>query len=181
MLMFKKSFILFIAALMTIGIIQPSHSSAAEQIDENSSMETVQKALKPYIDVSDDGNVKFDVVKAEENGESDFIIESGKLINEFNDLYSEEAGEISTFGLPLWGNWCGPKYGGGPTKDYLDAACKAHDLDYAKHGYFDCNSDKRLIARIIRDYNKMGFFEKRAATAVSAYFTAQLTVNGCNK
>lgn len=75
------------------------------------------------------------------------------------------------------GNWCGPGYGGGPTKDLLDAACKQHDLDYGKYGYFDCNSDKRLIARIAVNYPSMGFLEKQIGAAVIGYFQAQTVVN----
>lgn len=32
--------------------------------------------------------------------------------------------------LRIYGNWCGPGYGGGPCLDEIDCACRAHDLAY---------------------------------------------------
>lgn len=105
------------------------------------------------------------------------------MINELNKEYNKDnSDEISAYKLklPIWGNWCGPGHGYGPTKDLLDKNCMIHDMDYQKFGYFDCGSDIRLVARISRDYSKMKVLEKAAATAVAAYFTGQYAYN-CSK
>lgn len=76
----------------------------------------------------------------------------------------------------MWGNWCGPGYGGQAAVDLLDRACRDHDTCYASKGYFNCGCDQNLIAAINRDYNRMHTAEKIAATAVKAYFSAQVKV-----
>ena len=55
--------------------------------------------------------------------------------------------------------------------------CEEPDKCYAKKGYFNCSCDRTLIATIKRDYNRMHTTEKIAATAVKAYFSAQIRVN----
>lgn len=36
----------------------------------------------------------------------------------------------SSVSLRIYGNWCGPGYGGGLCVDAIDRACRAHDLAY---------------------------------------------------
>lgn len=147
-------------------------------VDDNSDFDEVQKVLEQYTTASENGEVTFDTAQAKADGQSDFIIESGELINQVDKRNNH--GEMSTMAsLPIWGNWCGPGHGGGPAKDTLDAACKQHDLDYGKYGYFDCDSDIRLIAAISGSYSQMDFLEQQMAHAVVAYFQSQTVVNGC--
>jgi|GEM_PF-6043171 len=59
------------------------------------------------------------------------------------------------FSLKIYGNWCGPNHpirkpGATDPKvvDYLDRACKSHDLCYEKNGYFNCVCDMKLVGDI---------------------------------
>lgn len=122
----------------------------------------------------------FDRDRAVADGASDDLIQAGTLYNKMASTYASEqvTGDIATqkLSLPVWGNWCGPGYGGGSAVDLLDSACRAHDKCYARKGYFNCSCDRNLIAAINRDYKRMHTTEKIAATAVKAYFSAQMKV-----
>jgi len=144
-----------------------------QTIDENSSFEVVQEVLKQYVTISEDG-VHFNTEKAIEDGQSEFVMETGKLMNQLDQEY-----DSSGIPIPIWGNWCGPGHGGGTPKDLLDKACMYHDLDYAKYGYFDCESDLRLITRILAWYDDMAVLEKMMAINVFFYFKSQRLVKGC--
>lgn len=180
-----KSLILLLSFSMIFSFVVPMSAFAEKTSSELNSIEQINdpilnEAMK-YVYIDGSGNPFFDVEEARKDGQSVDIIEQGKSFNNFSEKYSRPDGEITVNGIPMpiWGNWCGPNYGSGDTKDYLDAACKQHDLDYKKYGYFDCGSDIRLIARITRDYDKMKFLEKAMARNVIMYFTAQAKINGC--
>lgn len=179
----KKYLISFLTlAIVLGGILQPSSAQAAENtiIDENSSIEAVELALEKYTTVTEEGRLNFDIELAIASGESDFIIETGKMINEIDRQYNPDPDTFSiAASLPIWGNWCGPGYGGGRALDYLDAACRTHDLNYAYYGYFHCASDKKLVTTISADYSKMKAAEKVAANAVRTYFIAQINTKSC--
>lgn len=122
----------------------------------------------------------FQIDEAREQGASEDIIKAGQTFNAMEEQYGDaQEGQSSTqkISLPIWGNWCGPGYGGGKAKDLLDRACMNHDKCYASKGYFNCSCDRTLISSINRDYNRMHATEKIAATAVKAYFNAQVRVN----
>ncbi|MEY8750437.1 hypothetical protein [Alkalicoccobacillus gibsonii] len=174
----RKIPLVFLSFIMVMSFVaQPIAEASSTLVDENSDFEEVNAVLNQYITYTDTG-MNFDVQSAKDAGESEFVLQTGTFLNELESSYNPDPNEIVMFAkLPVWGNWCGPGHGGGATKDYLDAACKQHDLDYAKHGYFHCVSDMKLIARIQKDYSKMKFTEKAMARAVQAYFTAQIGVN----
>ncbi len=52
----------------------------------------------------------------------------------FRNLWIESgrSGSVlpSSFKLRLYGNWCGPGYGGGPCIDEIDCLCREHDAQY---------------------------------------------------
>lgn len=75
--------------------------------------------------------------------------------------------------LPIYGNWCGPGHGGGPTVDALDAACKKHDECYDRRGYFDCDCDKSLTREVdtLITSRRLTGRARAAALAVRAYFS----------
>ena len=139
-------------------------------------------ALDQYLTgpVSHSGVPTFDRDRALIDGASDDLVQAGDFYNQMMSAYaSEDTGDDITatkLPLPVWGNWCGPGYGGGPAVDLLDRACRAHDKCYARKGYFNCSCDRSLIGAINRDYNRMHTTEKIAATAVKAYFSAQMKV-----
>lgn len=148
-------------------------------ISVEDSQDTFNDAVQKYVRV-DAGSVVFDREQAVRDGVSDDVLAAGEMVNGLSDGYaSESPGGVSArkLSLPIWGNWCGPGHGGGAAKDLLDSACRAHDKFYAKKGYFNCSCDRTLIATIKRDYNRMHTTEKIAATAVKAYFSAQIRVN----
>jgi hypothetical protein len=65
------------------------------------------------------------------------------------------SGDSKGISAKIYGNWCGPNH---PIRkpgaadpnvvDYLDTACKAHDLCYERKGYFNCECDMRLVGDI---------------------------------
>ncbi|SOC45109.1 hypothetical protein [Salinicoccus kekensis] len=176
----KKLFLIFMTFSLLVSGVSSAEAST-QKVDENSSFEETQLVLEQYITRTKDGEIKFDVEEAKDDGQSEFIIGTGQKINQVNQAYNKKPGEVTVMALslPVWGNWCGPGHGGGGTKDVLDNICKQHDLDYRDYGYFDCGSDKRLMSRIIAQTYKMKFLEKQMAYAVFAYFQAQSATNGC--
>ena len=60
-------------------------------------------------------------------------------------------------GLPVYGNWCGPGYGGsGSPVDDVDRACMIHDNCYGAKGYFNCSCDQELVTSLERAINSGG-------------------------
>ena len=76
-------------------------------------------------------------------------------------------------GLPIYGNWCGPGHGGGPTINAVDAVCREHDLCYDREGYFDCGCNRDLVEAmpdaIARTQSWKG---KLAGTVIGALFSS---------
>jgi len=186
----KKTVTLFILFTMFVsfsmsGSVFASEYDSANSVKGKTMDDPAVENILEYVSQDKNGEFKFDVRKAEKEGQSNEVIRQGKLFNQVSQAYADsktitlEDIVAQPSGIPIWGNWCGPGYGGGPTKDLLDAACKEHDLNYERYGYFDCRSDIILINRIERDYNRMGFYEQGMATAVKAYFNIQIRVNGC--
>jgi hypothetical protein len=73
--------------------------------------------------------------------------------------------------LKIYGNHCGPLHGSAtvPATDHVDQACLDHDRDYGKNGYFDLESDLRLIGRLIEEqFSEDLSARERAASLVVA-------------
>lgn len=174
---FGNSLACFLVVLIIFSFSMDSVVGATSNsdINENSSVEDMLETMQKYIQQDKDGKLIFNVDKAIEEEQSDFIIESGKEFNALsnhveNKKESQSAAEILR-GMPVWGNWCGPGHGGGVPKDKLDSLCMTHDLCYKVKGYFDCGCDKALVAGITATLPFMKSAEKRAALAVAAYFS----------
>ena len=119
----------------------------------------------------------FDLARARDDGASPDVLDLGLTYNRYA-LYRDMPA-AAWIKLPIYGNWCGPGHGGGDPIDVIDTACRKHDLCYARRGYFDCSCDRALIADINRGWDRMRRGEKIMASAVKAYFTAQMKVNRC--
>ncbi|MGO2079495.1 hypothetical protein ACTXM3_00730 [Glutamicibacter arilaitensis] len=117
------------------------------------------------------GQVYFDIEKAKAAGADAETLEVGQLLNNYSAAQSAPAGGVTTYGMPLWGNWCGPGHGGGRAVDTLDSLCRTHDRCYGSRGYFACSCDRNLVSGIKRNAYKMGGKERAMASAVSVYFT----------
>jgi hypothetical protein len=78
----------------------------------------------------------------------------------------------------IYGNWCGPGCGSGPTRNDLDACCKAHDECYGRYGYFNCACDRQLL-NCVRPKRNILTAKGRWAIVVYNYFCAQYRAN-CN-
>lgn len=152
--------------------------SATVSASVNSSQDDFDAAVQEYV-VTEGGIIAFDTDRALSEGASPDVLQAGAILTDLSEAYAtEEAGGVSArkLGIPIWGNWCGPRHGGGIAKDLLDSACRTHDRCYASNGYFNCSCDRALIATINRTYNRMHTTEKIAATAVKTYFAAQIAV-----
>lgn len=78
-------------------------------------------------------------------------------------------------GLPIYGNYCGPRYGDktgcSPAQDQVDATCCRHDVCYDQRGYFDCGCDCDLVRSMPSAIaNTSSAVGKAAGTAAMAYF-----------
>lgn len=84
--------------------------------------------------------------------------------------------------LPIYGNWCGPGHGGGPTVDAVDAACKQHDECYDRRGYFDCDCNRTLLNQIdgLLGSRRINGRARTAAAAIRAYFSVSPCVRHTN-
>jgi len=74
--------------------------------------------------------------------------------------------------IVAYGNWCGPQHprnisSAADPIDRLDAACKRHDLCYAKKGDFACGCDEALVHEIDDDLLKRQYHGKTLLIARS--------------
>ena len=72
-------------------------------------------------------------------------------------------------GIPIHGNWCGLRHGGGDPVDALDEACKRHDECYEDERYFDCECDEQLID----DIDKLPSGGPPEAALIRKWFTEE--------
>ena len=79
-------------------------------INENSSVQDMLEEMQKYIYQDEDGKLIFNVDKAIEEEQSDFIIDSGKEFNALSNHVEnkKESQSVSQIlrGMPVWGNWC---------------------------------------------------------------------------
>lgn len=135
----------------------------------NTTAEEIWNEVRKYI-VIKDGVRFFDEAAARKAGASEDVIAAGLV---FNQMVENEQSVYRGVRLPLWGNWCGPGYGGenGAPIDHIDTACMHHDLCYEAQGYFSCNCDQMLIDEINENWDRMGSKEKIMAVATKGFFT----------
>ncbi|MBC2676314.1 GW dipeptide domain-containing protein [Listeria booriae] len=150
-----------------------------DSLEAEKEIEELNERIGEYINRSEEDGTTFDVSKAESDDISAEDIEIGMLINDFNaenNVPMDESNTVKSLsrGIKVWGNWCGPKHGGGKPVDKLDAACKEHDLCYGKRTYFACSCDIQLVKNIKRNSSKMKPKEKKAAFAVVLWFQNSL-------
>jgi hypothetical protein len=92
--------------------------------------------------------------------------------------------------MPVYGNWCGPRYGGGMPVDALDSCCKQHDDCYDNTSYyrwacwlklnnFADNLIRRQNKSSINQHQPAGELQKCAAadTAAAAEAAAAATAS----
>ena len=86
------------------------------------------EALDKYIELTEDGEISFDLGSAEEDNLDPEFLNS---IKSLMDIDSNENSNIVTFGFKHpklnYGNYCGKGSNGGKPIDNLDLACQKHD------------------------------------------------------
>lgn len=148
----------------------PVANAASETVTvDNSSAGQVWDEVEKYIIVVGDKRI-FDEAAARSAGASEDVIEAGRI---YNRIVQEDHATYRGLRIPIWGNWCGPGYGGenGAPVDELDTACMHHDLCYASQGYFSCDCDQQLIDEIDSRWDRMKEKEKVTAVATKGFFT----------
>lgn len=177
-----------ITALLMIGgpaVASPSVSSVAPAMGVSSkaafaSNKSVGEKFNAqvsesgkYMQTSPDGSVYFDLAAARAAGASPEIIDIGQTINQLASAHNATGNGTTAarLSVPVWGNWCGPGYGGGPALDVLDSICRKHDRCYGSRGYFACSCDRAIVTDIRQNAHRMNSRERATAAAVSTYFT----------
>lgn len=164
--------------LAIVFISTPAHGSvssetlaASEDAEIEAQFEAEMKKMKEYV-VTDDQGVTFDTPAALDDGVSREVLNMGQLLNDYNGEHEAAAddSQMSARGYPVWGNWCGPGYGGGRAVDVLDSICRVHDRCYERVAYFACSCDSYLVSSINRESARMDSRERAVAGAVSAWF-----------
>lgn len=179
-LKFKSLLLGAIFILSLFFLLSPKNNVEAAQGD-NLSYEKVEKIgekVQEYIIVYED-NIYFNYESAQKNNESSEVIEQGLLLESISSNYSEAniiGYSTRSIGLPIWGNYCGPGYGGKdsdkPATDILDEGCKRHDQCY-KWGLTlrkNCKCNKDLVDYIDANKNQMSGSMAKVAWAIRTYF-----------
>ena len=161
--MFLTIFLITVPFPLNISLVSASEVSTVENDSD---------FLLSYFYKKDD-ILYFDIDKAKRDSLSKDLIESAEFALKYESLSgnSEDIEKlIQSRGIPIYGNWCGPKYGSGKPKNKLDTGCMNHDKCYGKRGYFACSYDKDLIKYTGKNSGKMGKTEKKFAVGIVTYF-----------
>ena len=178
----KKLSILSLALLFVFSLgvlIQPFNVYANSKEDMKfEEIENIGKDVQKYI-VVDGDRLYFDYEKAQENYESQDLIEQGLLLESVSDSYSKSDNKmygLRSIGLPIWGNYCGPGYGGKdsdePVTDVLDEGCRRHDQCYKWSPTLrkNCKCNKDLVDYIDAHKSQMSGTMAKVAWAIRTYF-----------
>ena len=157
---YKKICVLFLALLAAL----PS-SVYAEMINPDvAELKKDEEIIGKYLFININNNVVYnreDALKDEVKLE---LIEVADIAYDFYCAYGHE--KIVRASVPIYGNYCGPKYGSGIAIDILDEGCKRHDECYKKRGYHKCSCDRELASYIEKNLSKMNAYQKKAAKAI---------------
>lgn len=176
----KKIFLGLIFVLAICVLILPNNNVAASD-GENLSYSDIEKIgdeVQKYI-IVDNGRLYFDYQSAQNNNESPEVIEQGLLLESVSSNYAEsntEGYSTRSIGLPIWGNYCGPGYGGKdsdePVTDVLDEGCRRHDQCYKWSLTLrkNCKCNKDLVDYIDTHKKEMSGTMAKVAWAIRTYF-----------
>ncbi|MBP3803997.1 MAG: hypothetical protein J6I76_08880 [Oribacterium sp.] len=185
LLIFLLIFALFPLPMQTVTAATTKGNQSYDQVEKNGEI------VLQYITVTNN-MIYFDYSSAVRNGESDSIIAQGLTLEHISARYasggSADAGtssnQRSAISLPIWGNYCGPGYGGKdsskPALDVLDEGCKRHDQCY-KWSFSignNCTCNKNLIDYIDSHKGQMSGTMAVTAWAIRTYF-ATIGQIGC--
>lgn len=162
--------------VLCVFIVTPNHVYATlgnKLIDRKTQkmLEEDDRLADLYIKEDIEGLPYFDTDLAKKNGENVEAIEIGMLFNDYSNAmnHPENIQTELKMRMPIWGNWCGPGYGGGVPIDILDEGCKIHDGCY-NPGKNNCKCNQILINYINKNIHRMTGGQKKAAKAVRLYF-----------
>lgn len=177
---FKKIFLGLIFVLAICVLVLPNNNvfaSPGESLSY-SDIEKIGDEVQKYIIVDND-RLYFDYQSAQNNNESPEVIEQGLLLESVSSNYAEFNTEVyrtRSIGLPIWGNYCGPGYGGKdsdePVTDVLDEGCRRHDQCYKWSLTLrkNCKCNKDLVDYIDTHKNEMSGTMAKVAWAIRTYF-----------
>ncbi|HIF1615888.1 TPA: phospholipase [Enterococcus faecium] len=143
-----------------------------------SEIEKIGDEVKEYI-IVDNGMLYFYYQNAQNNNESPEVIEQGLLLESISSNYAgfnTEGYSTRSIGLPIWGNYCGPGYGGKdsdePVTDVLDEGCRRHDQCYKWSLTLrkNCKCNKDLVDYIDAHKSEMSGTMAKVAWAIRTYF-----------
>lgn len=161
-------------------IIIPNNNVDAYQGEKlsYSDIEKIGDEVEKYIIVDND-RLYFDYQTAQTNNASQEVIEQGLLLESISSNYAEsnkEGYSTRSISLPIWGNYCGPGYGGKgskkPAVDILDKGCKRHDECYKWSLKLrkNCKCNKDLVDYIDAHKSQMSGKMAKVAWAIRTYF-----------
>lgn len=175
----SKSFCLVIGLIVMLSIFWGSaiKGYADENLVETEvNIESLQKYL-----YKENENTYFDVSKAEQYGESEFILEIGNTYNllaKLDDNTTQgKQRVVRAISIPIYGNYCGPGTdfnNAGNPKDQLDKYCMYHDVCYGARGWGNKQCDKEFVANLktgLRNGTIKGTWAKTVANATILYFS----------
>ncbi len=157
--------------LVIVLIVPTSVISNASAINESDEMvATVEK----YLSMKPDGPPIYAREQAVEDGIGREALEvADQAYQLMLEMYQYETTGVRA-SWPVYGNWCGPKYGSGTPIDILDMGCKKHDQCYGTRGYHKCSCDQDFVQYINKNIGKMSGSQKTMATAVKVWLLEKL-------
>ena len=156
----KKICIIFLIAVAAL----PSTVFATVINTETSQMKEDEKVISEYLFIDSNEKIVYNREKAVNDSVNSDILKIMDLAYEFACSYNQEV--VTRVSIPVYGNYCGPKYGSGIPIDILDEGCKRHDECYKKRGYHKCSCDRELAIYIEKNLHRMSGPQKDAAKAV---------------
>lgn len=159
-------FIISTIAVFTLFLVSRGSVDAAELNDSD-----FYRLENTYM-VKQENIRYFDIEKAQNNHESEEVLDFGYLVNDFIEAKNNH--ELDTFEpylyIKVYGNYCGKGNNGKKPIDDLDKFCQTHDQCYDKKGWGNKSCDQAFVNSLKANKHKWTGYKRVVAEAAILAF-----------